>query len=78
MIDQTKENLINSLVCKLSENTDLSMEELRDKIYIEMYSWNVSKLDEDDSKNVSVSINKMSDIGKGIMSKIFPTHKNCY
>lgn len=46
MIDQTKENLINSLVCKLSENTDLSMEELRDKICVEMYSWNVSKLDE--------------------------------
>ena len=40
-------------------------------IYIDLGD-NVSKLDEEDSKNVSVSIKKMSDIGKSMMSKIFP------
>ena len=40
-------------------------------IYIDLGD-NVSKLDEEDSKDVSVSIKKMSDIGKSMMSKIFP------
>lgn len=33
---------------------------------------NVTNLSEDDNKNVSVGINKMSDIKKSVMSKIFP------
>ena len=40
-------------------------------IYIDLGD-NVSKFDDEDSKNISVSIKKMSDIGKSMMSKIFP------
>lgn len=40
-------------------------------IYIDLGD-NVTKLEEENSKNVSVSINKISDIKKSVISKIFP------
>ena len=40
-------------------------------IYVDLGD-NVTNIEEDDSKNVSVFINKMSDLRKSVMSKIFP------
>lgn len=41
---ETKENLINSLIVSLADSTDLSISELKEKLQMELYDWNVTKI----------------------------------
>ena len=43
-MEQTKENLINSLIVSLADNTDLSISGLKEKLQMELYNWNVTKV----------------------------------
>ena len=43
-MEQTKENLINSLIVSLADNTNLSISELKEKLQMELYDWNVTKI----------------------------------
>ena len=43
-MEQTKENLINSLIVSLADSTDLSISELKEKLQMELYDWNVTKV----------------------------------
>ena len=43
-MEQTKENLINSLIVSLADNTNLSISELKEKLQMELYDWNVTKV----------------------------------
>lgn len=42
---ENKENLINSLVIKLADSTNLSVGELKSQLEIAMYDWSVSKIE---------------------------------
>lgn len=44
-MNETKENLINSLVIQLADNTNLSIGELKAKLQTELYNWNVTKIE---------------------------------
>lgn len=44
-MNETKENLINSLVIQLADNTNLSIGDLKAKIQTELYNWNVTKIE---------------------------------
>ena len=47
-MEQTKENLINSLIIRLADDTNLSISELKAKIQLELYDWNVTKIESTD------------------------------
>ena len=44
-MEQTKDNLINELVISLADNCDLSISELKQKLQMELYDWNVQKIE---------------------------------
>lgn len=44
-MQQTKENLINSIVIRLADDTKLSIGELKAKLQIELYDWSVTKIE---------------------------------
>ena len=44
-MEQTKDNLINSLVISLADSTDLSIADLKQKLQMELYDWNVQKIE---------------------------------
>lgn len=52
IMNETKENLINSLVIQLADNTNLSICDLKAKIQLGLYDWNVTKIE---STELSVS-----------------------
>ena len=43
-MEQTKENLINSLIVSLADNTNLSISELKEKLQMELHDWNVTNV----------------------------------
>ena len=43
-MEQTKDNLINELVISLADNCNLSISELKQKLQMELYDWNVQKI----------------------------------
>ena len=43
-MEQTKENLINSLVIDLAETSNLSISELKSKIETKLYNWNCTEI----------------------------------
>ena len=40
-----KDNLINSLIISLADNTNLPISELKQKLQMELYDWNVEKIE---------------------------------
>ena len=44
-MEQTKDNLINELVISLADNCSLSISELKQKLQMDLYDWNVQKIE---------------------------------
>lgn len=67
-MEQTKENLINSLIISLGDSTNLSIAELKAKLQMELYDWNVSKVETTEisvaNGDVTRELMKFFEIGK--------------
>ena len=44
-MEQTKDNLINSLIVTLADDYNLPISELKQKLQMELYDWNVQKIE---------------------------------
>ena len=44
-MEQTKDNLINELVISLADSCNLPISELKKKLQMELYDWNVQKIE---------------------------------